>query len=157
LTVVASLVWLPRMSRKYLSGSFLVATNLAGLVSPSMVYLFPISNFGSWGMSAATFGALGFAAVCSGFILRFAFANFATRKGNTDYRRPRNFVPLFITLTAFLLSLEYLQGIASADQIVYAVHSTSALIGGLFGISMMYRIKSDGERSGESLFRLPID
>jgi hypothetical protein len=156
LTVVASLAWLPLAGRKYLSWSFLAATNLAGLASPSMVYLFPPSNFGSWGMSAATFGALGFAVVCSGFILRFAFANFSTRKGNTEYRRPRNFLLLILTLTMFLLSLEYLQGIVSADQIVYAVHSVSALIGGLFGISVMCRIKSAGEKGGGGRFSLPV-
>jgi len=121
-----------------------------------MIYLSPLSDFGSWGMSAATFGALGFAAACSGFILRFAFASFATRRGNTEYRRPRNFLALFVILAFFLLSLEYLQGVASAHEVVYEVHLVSALCGGVIGVSLMARIRSIEQKEGRDPFRIPV-
>jgi len=154
-TVACLLLWVPQDGRKYLDWSFLASTNIAGLVSPSMVYLFPLSDFGNWGMSAATFGALCFGATGSAVVLRYAFATFATREGNTQYRRPRNFLPLFFTLALFLVSLEYLQGMASADPVVQAVHLASAAVGGLVGLAVIAKIGWVERKRGGRLFAFP--
>lgn len=155
-TVVSALLWMPRTAGTRLARWLFAATNVCGLLSPSAIYLFAPSNFADWGMSAATFGALGFGVACSGYILCHAFASFLTRTGNAQYRRPRNILPLFATTVLFLLSLEYLQGTANPNVMVFAVHVTSALIGGLIGLLATVGIKSRERRLVEGLFHFPL-
>ena len=97
-------------------------TNLAGLISPSVIYLFPPNGFASWGMSSATFAALGFG---------MAGCAYASLKGLDElksYAAPyRWYFLALLGLTLFGAALFSLALNKSLE--VDAVHATSFLIG----------------------------
>ena len=53
------------------------------------------------------------------------------------------------------MSLEYLQGMASADPVVLGVHLASAVVGGLVGLAIIAKIGWDEGRRGGRLFAFP--
>lgn len=126
-----------------------VATNLAGILSPTAIYLGPPSNYGVWGLSAATFAPVGSVIVGCARVL-------------SSLTRPK---PLPGTLlSAALLGLFVIVGVVMSLGMFgptipwgsFHIHLLSFAIGGVSAALVLHRIQIKARFSGRAGFQ-PIE
>ncbi|MDG6919723.1 MAG: hypothetical protein JRN62_09870 [Nitrososphaerota archaeon] len=145
--VVAVLFLFVNVDRMWILGpSLFLTTNLAGLVSPTAIYLTPLTNYGNWGMSSATFASLSFALVGCIWVM-----SSITKPKST----PR------VELSVALLSIFIVGGIIESFSMggptiswsVFHVHLLSFVIGGLSAALIFRRVQTRAKASSRTAFQ----
>jgi hypothetical protein len=132
-----------------ISAGLFVGTNLAGLPSPTAIYLSPPSNLGGWGVYSATFTSLGFAFV-GGLWTLHSFASLLKPK-------PQPVVALLVALlTVFVIGSLILMTSVSGPNVTdsaFHVHLVSLSIGGIMAAVVYGELRARAKVSGRLAFR----
>ena len=112
-----------------------ITTNLAGILSPTAIYFAPPSNYGSWGMSSATFAPVGFAFIgCLWVLLSMAKPKMLHKEALS--------VGLLVLFVLLGLVISQGMGGSTITWTVFHVHALSFSIGGIAAALVFWRAQA---------------